>query len=143
MPLRPPQIAAVDATVKSLAEYKSSFCCMATGMGKTCVKSNVILHYLSKGRVLVVANSSVLTFQLAREIARWTGEEVDIEKAEYRSNEVGIFERKKIIVGSIQSLISAESPIHGHKYRPARGWDSGQTGRIQISPYVHFQSFRC
>ncbi len=87
---------AADAVTASLGFYDSSLVVMATGLGKTRVVSAIIKHW--PGRVLFLAHRDELLEQGRAELARQTGEWVDLEKAEFHAY------KARIVVASIQTL---------------------------------------
>lgn len=98
--LRHYQVEAVDAIVKSLETNASTLLVMATGGGKTQVFSSVADHFINKGgRVLCLAHRKELVQQAADRLELVTGEQCDIEMAEfYASN------RSKVVSASVQTM---------------------------------------
>lgn len=97
--LRPYQLDAVAAIIKSLETNPSTLMVMATGGGKTQCASSVADHFLSKGRILFLAHRKELVEQGAARLALVTGEQVDIEMAElWASN------RARVVAASLDSI---------------------------------------
>lgn len=90
---------AVAAIVKSLETHPSTLLVLATGLGKTQVASSVADRFLSKGKVLFLAHRKELVQQGADRLQLVTGEQVDIEMAEFWASN-----RAKIVSASLDSM---------------------------------------
>jgi superfamily II DNA or RNA helicase len=89
-----------DAIWDSWRENTSLLLLLPTGMGKTRVFSSVARRWVEegRGRILVLAHTDELVEQAVRDLERYTGCNVGIEKAE--RTEAG----EPIVVGSMQSV---------------------------------------
>jgi superfamily II DNA or RNA helicase len=95
--VRPYQRAAIDAIVHALETDRSTLCVMATGTGKTFTASELIRKW--PGRVLWLSHREELIEQSSAELARNTGEVIEIEKAEQWAEQ-----RARIVVASIATI---------------------------------------
>lgn len=95
--LRPYQQEAVERIHTELAVNRSTLLVMATGTGKTTVFGEVAR--LWPGKVLVLAHREELLGQAKERIENMTGENCDIEQAEFHAGW-----KTRLVVGSIQSL---------------------------------------
>jgi superfamily II DNA or RNA helicase len=97
LPPRPYQDRAIAAIAEKLAENRSTLMVAPTGSGKTFMFSNYVrLH--ERGPVLVLAHREELIDQGRRDLERYTGELVAIEKADRRASGC------RIVMASVQTL---------------------------------------
>lgn len=99
--LREYQLDAVAAVIKSLETNPRTLLVMATGGGKTTVASAVAEHFLSKGRVLWLSHRKELVQQGADRLHLVTGQQVDIEMAEFWASN-----RARVVSASLDSIKS-------------------------------------
>lgn len=92
------QADAVAAILKSFETHDSTLLVMATGTGKTTVFSLVAEHFLPK-RVLVLAHRKELVHQAADRLQAITGEQVDIEMAEFWASN-----RARVVCASLDTI---------------------------------------
>lgn len=95
--LRPYQRDAVNAIRSTLADHRSTLLVMATGLGKTQTFGALARHW--PGRVLVIAHRDELIQQAQKRLEQMTGEQADLEQAEWRAGA-----HNRLVVGSIQTL---------------------------------------
>ena len=101
MNLRPYQVEAHDAVFREWGERRSTLLEMATGTGKTIVFSAVLRTLKERGqRGLVLAHRDELIRQAADKLARSTGMQCSVEKAEERGDN-SMF---PVVVASVQTL---------------------------------------
>ena len=108
MELRPYQQEAVAATLRSLAEHRSSIIIMPTATGKT----NVIVELVrlaKRGRCMILAHTEELVDQAAARVADHLGGRPDIDMAS-RKADCHPFKREKVVVASVQSHIAGTPP---------------------------------
>lgn len=103
MKLRPYQQHAVDNVISELETNKSTLLVLPTGGGKTVVFSKITEHFISSGRVMVIAHREELIRQAAAKIHAITGYHPAVEMASEWSAEDG-FSKPKIVVSSVQTL---------------------------------------
>lgn len=106
--LRPYQQTTVANILREFETKRSTLAVLATGLGKTACASSVIQEFYNRGgRTLFLAHTDELIIQAVKSIIEWTGLDVQIEKAEQRA-EVDLFQRKPVIVSSIQTQVSGK-----------------------------------
>jgi len=104
--LRDYQIAAIAETNKALETKASALIVMATGTGKTVVFTH--LAAARKKRVLILAHRQELIEQAADKVFIVTGERPAIEMAQTYSSEHSAYGTSKIVVASVQTMISGK-----------------------------------
>lgn len=102
--LRDYQIAAIAETNKALETKASALIVMATGTGKTVVFTH--LAAARKKRVLILAHRQELIEQAAEKVFIVTSERPAIEMAQTYSSEHSAYGTSKIVVASVQTMIS-------------------------------------
>jgi len=103
MKLRDYQQEAHDEVIGLFSTKKSLLVVMATGLGKTILLSSIADHYVTKGRVMVIAHRNELVRQNAEKIKIVTGLDPDIEMAKDWS--ANGYYKAEVVVASVQSLI--------------------------------------
>jgi len=103
MKLRPYQNTAVENSINELESNASTLIVLPTGAGKTVVFSNIAKHFMTKGRVMIMAHREELIRQASNKIKQIVGYQPAIEMAMEWSNEDG-FMKPKIVVSSVQTL---------------------------------------
>jgi|TARA_Y100000310_G_scaffold13994_1_gene14251 superfamily II DNA or RNA helicase len=109
MKMRPYQEAAVAAVKESFNEHDLSLVVMATGLGKTVVFSHVIDKLVPQNkRVMVLAHREELLRQASDKIEKVTGEQPDMEMADYWADQPSLasFDPKRVIVSTVQTQVS-------------------------------------
>lgn len=99
MDLRPYQREALDAVLDEWTRVRSTLLVLPTGTGKTICFAEIARRV--SGRVLVLAHTEELIWQACHKIKAVTGEDPDIEMADYKAH-LSIFQ-KRIVVGTIQT----------------------------------------
>lgn len=118
MILRDYQKQAVDSIVETFGKHASTLVVLPTGTGKTIVFSDIIGQYLARGRVMVVAHREELLDQARDKIKAMTGIYPELEMAEFKTVEGGMFD-SQIIVSSIQTQVSGrDEKKRMHKFNP-------------------------
>jgi superfamily II DNA or RNA helicase len=97
--LREYQQHAVAAIHKSFETKDKTILVMATGLGKTQVGCSVAEDYLSKGRILWLSHRKELVQQGADRLHLVTGEQVDLEMAEFWASN-----RSRVVSASLDSI---------------------------------------
>ncbi len=97
--LREYQRHAVAAIHKSFESKDKTILVMATGLGKTQVGCSVAEDFLSKGRILWLSHRKELVQQGADRLQLVTGEQVDIEMAEFWASN-----RSRVVSASLDSI---------------------------------------
>jgi superfamily II DNA or RNA helicase len=122
--LRAYQADAVAAIHKSLETNRSTLLVAATGSGKTQMFSEVASDYLAKGkRILCLAHRKELVQQAADRLELVTGEQVDIERAEFFASN-----RARIVCASLQTIV---------QQRRLERWDPDHFGLIIFDEAHH------
>lgn len=88
------------AVLKAFETHQSVLVDLATGLGKTQLFSAIAKTW--PGRVLVLAHRDELVQQARMRLEKMTGELVEVEQADLKSN------RARIVVGSVQTVYRAE-----------------------------------
>ena len=107
MNLRPYQLQAVDAATSALAAHGSALMVLPTGTGKTVVFSH--LADRQAGRTLILAHRQELVEQAAAKVKAITGQDAAIEMGDRYSSEHGIWGAARVVVASVQSMVSGFS----------------------------------
>ena len=102
MILRPYQHDAVAAVWKAWQEDDSTMIVLPTGTGKTIVMAELIRHCFPR-RVMFLAHREELISQAKNKIELVSGFRVDIEMANLRTMENGLFDEAQVVVSSIQT----------------------------------------
>jgi superfamily II DNA or RNA helicase len=105
--LRPYQLQAVDAATSALAAHGSALMVLPTGTGKTVVFSH--LADRQAGRTLILAHRQELVEQAAAKVKAITGQDAAIEMGDRYSSEHGIWGAARVVVASVQSMVSGFS----------------------------------
>lgn len=92
-----------DAVIRAWEESQCTLLVWPTGLGKTILFASVI-EAMQPGRFMVVAHREELIWQARDKIHRVTGLDVEIEMADLRATEHGLFERAPVIVATVQTL---------------------------------------
>ena len=135
--LRPYQVEAVEASLRSLKDNKSSLLVMATGLGKTVVFAEIIRRAQASGRVwrcMVLAHREELIFQASRTISKLVKCDVDIEMGELRAQET-IWNQSPVVVSSIQTQCAGRG-----KWKRMKKFDPKKFGLIIIDEAHHATS---
>lgn len=119
--LWPNQVTALERIERSWASVRATLCVSCTGSGKTTIFSEAIKR--RSGRALVIAHRDELIKQAARRISRYTGRNVQIEKAQKFASR-----QAEVVVASVQTL--------GKEQRLAR-WPADHFGTIIIDEAHH------
>lgn len=98
MALHPYQVEFVNGAVHAFKEFDRVLGVMATGGGKTVCAAE--LFRTSPGRMLFLADASILVEQAADKISKWCGEEVGVEMAERHANPG----KDRVVVATTQSM---------------------------------------
>ena len=101
---RPYQTEAFDGIITQLNDNASTLLVMATGTGKTFIFSQVAKEFSRWGRVMVLAHRGELIQQAVKQLTAITGEEPDVEMADYHS--VRGRNRSQIVCSTIQTQIA-------------------------------------
>jgi superfamily II DNA or RNA helicase len=100
MKLRPYQLEACSAIVKTWSTNRTQICCMATGAGKNMVAASTSAHLLKNGaRILFLANRNELCHQPVEAFRSQTGLIPSLEKATFKASLAS-----PIVIGSVQTL---------------------------------------
>ena len=94
----------VQAIKDALAKHKSTIAVLATGLGKSVVCSKVASEF--PGTVLILAHRIELVDQMAAHIATELGYDPEIEQGDRVANEYSLMERGKVVVASVQTMIT-------------------------------------
>ena len=115
MTLRPYQVEAVEAVMRTLESDGGALLVMATGLGKTVVFSEVARRFLdsTNGSVLVLAHREELVFQAAGSLG-YVHDDVGIEMAGLRAAS-GLI-RDRLVVGTVQTVSRRLKRIPNDKY---------------------------
>lgn len=105
MKLRDYQRKVVDSVIDELSDAKSTLVVLPTGGGKTVCFAHLVKHYMTQGRVMVIAHREELIRQAASKIETITGYRPAVEMAIESSDENG-FAKPKVIVASVQTLVT-------------------------------------
>lgn len=97
-------------------ESASTLLVLPTGCGKTVVMGHIIKQ-LPAGRAMVIAHREELIWQAAQKIKTITGDEPDIEMAEFRADRT-MFGRSKTVVASVQSLVAGAGDGRMARFNP-------------------------
>lgn len=104
---RPYQSEDVAAVIALHETARSVIGCKATGLGKAVEIAMLCQHYAPLGRVLVLVDVTELVRQLAKTIARFTGESPGIEMADSKACNGGFLMAKdRVIVSTVQTQYS-------------------------------------
>ena len=105
MNLRPYQQEALSQTLAAYDDgAKSVLVVAATGLGKTQIFAHLAKHYVERGRIMVLAHREELVEQARARIQQIARVPVDVEMAERRADEDGLFgDKAPIVVSSIQT----------------------------------------
>lgn len=87
----------MDPFAGAASDTRSCLAVLATGLGKTQIFSAVAGQ--TNGRVLILAHRDELVQQAKERLEKMTGEEVEVEQAQWRSS------RARIVVGSVQTVM--------------------------------------
>lgn len=101
---RPPQQQAINRTIEEFdSGRRAVLVVQATGTGKTVVAAHVADHFLSTGRILVLAHRDKLIRQAAKKFRQVTGEIPDFEKGIERAAENTLSGKARIVISSFQT----------------------------------------
>lgn len=102
MNLRPYQRDASDCVVSEWTTVGSTLVVMPTGLGKTILFADLIRRMFPK-RAMVIAHREELIFQAVDKIKRTTGLSAEIEMADHRVEQDGLFGGPHVIVSTVQT----------------------------------------
>lgn len=105
MRIRDYQERAISASFEEWQTCASTLIVMPTGTGKTIVMASIIDRH-EAGRTMLMAHREELVFQGADKIKSVTGQEAEIEMAEYKADRHGggFYAKSKVVVASVQTL---------------------------------------
>lgn len=121
---RPYQSAASQGIDDALAISDSTLAVLATGLGKTVLFAHAIKRRLngSSKRAMVIAHREELIWQASNKIRAVTGEQPDVEMADFRADVGGWFgetAKKKVVVASVQTLNAGQGDGRMAKFNPS------------------------
>lgn len=102
MKLRDYQREAADNIMREWGNVRSTLVVMPTGTGKTVLFADII-RQMQPQRAMVLAHREELIFQARDKIGAVTGLDVQIEMADYRADEHGMFSRSPVVVSTVQT----------------------------------------
>ena len=103
MNLRPYQAECIEAVRQHFGVHNSVLVEAATGTGKTVIFSH-LAHRWQNGRILIIAHRDELIRQAAEKIQAVTGEQPGIEMGDERVEEIGTFQKFRVLVSSVQTM---------------------------------------